>query len=326
MSTKSTARRALRLSRPDTEQFFGVMLVFSRRTFSWTLTRKTLLWTLGLVFGFSALAMIGSAYGFWATKKLMSFSQLQRETRSQQLQLRQALDQAGQLQDELGRLTQQMNDLGQVLDTKSSKPSLPPPPGTQPMSVPPPSGGAPAGGGNHRVQQLRTDLEKSTAQAKLIRARMEPIIERWNHTPSIWPTAGYLSSGFGLRISPFARRNEADDGLLGYHSGYDISNSEGTPIQATADGVVEVAGWYERYGNAVILKHSSELGTLYGHMSRVDVRPGQRVSRGDILGAMGRTGAATGVHLHYEVRVNGHPVNPQPYLHLQRQWLSTLKR
>lgn len=317
MSTKSSTRRALRLSRPDTEQFFGVMLVFSNRTLSWSLTRKTLLWVLGLVFGFWALAMIGSAYGFWATKKIMSFSQLQRETKAQQQQLHGAMDQAGQLQEEINRLTQQMNELGALLDPKAPNPELPPPPK--------------AGGGQasenkegKRVSQLRLELEQTTTQAKLIRARMDPIISRWNHTPSIWPTAGYLSSSFGLRLSPFSRANESDEGLLGYHSGFDITNTEGTPIQATADGVVEVAGWYERYGNAVIVRHSNEVETLYGHMSRVEVKVGQRVTRGDILGAMGRTGNATGVHLHYEVRLNGHPVNPQPYMHLQRQWLSGL--
>jgi len=322
MTTKSTARRALRLSRPDTEQFFGLMLVFSQRTLSWSLTRKTMLWILSLVFGFWALAMIGSAYGFWATKKLMSFSQLQKETKSQQQQLRDALNQAGELQGEINSLTQQMNELGKLLDPKAPNPGLPPPPGST-------QGSAPAAGNNSqetkRVSQLRMDLEHTTDQAKQIRAHMEPIIHRWNHTPSIWPTAGYLSSSFGLRITPFSRANESDEGLLGYHSGFDITNSEGTPIQTTADGVVEIAGWYERYGNAVVVRHSGELETLYGHMSRVEVQVGQKVTRGDILGAMGRTGNATGVHLHYEVRVNGHPVNPQPYMHLQRQWLSSLK-
>ena len=318
MSTKSSTRRALRLSRPDTEQFFGVMLVFSNRTLSWSLTRKTLLWAVGLVFGFWALAMIGSAYGFWATKKLMSFSQLQRDTKAQQEQLRSALNQAGQLQEEINHLTQQMTELGHLLDPKAPNPILPPPPST---------GDKPAAPGlkeDKRVSQLRLDLEQSSTQAKLIRSRMDPIISRWNHTPSIWPTAGYLSSSFGLRLSPFSRSNESDEGLLGYHSGFDITNAEGTPIQTTADGVVEIAGWYERYGNAVVVRHTNELETLYGHMSRVDVKVGQRVTRGDILGAMGRTGNATGVHLHYEVRVNGHTVNPQPYMHLQRQWLSGL--
>jgi murein DD-endopeptidase MepM/ murein hydrolase activator NlpD len=162
-------------------------------------------------------------------------------------------------------------------------------------------------------------------QTHLIRARMDPIIDRWNHTPSIPPTAGYLSSGFGIRLSPFSRVNEQGEGLLGYHTGFDITNAEGTPIQATADGEVAAAGWMDRYGNGVILRHSEQFETLYAHMSRVRVKVGQKVSRGDILGEMGRTGNATGVHLHYEVHLNGRPVNPQPYLRLQGEWLKGLR-
>ena len=169
------------------------------------------------------------------------------------------------------------------------------------------------------------ELEKTQNQAKLIRARMDPIIDRWNHTPSIPPTAGYLSSGFGIRMNPFSPVNEKGDGLLGYHSGFDICNAEGTPIQATADGEVVEAGWMDRYGNGVVISHSPMVETLYGHMSRVRVKVGQKVSRGDILGDMGRTGNATGVHLHYEVRLNGRPVNPQPYMRLQREWLKGLR-
>ena len=138
---------------------------------------------------------------------------------------------------------------------------------------------------------------------------MDPIIDRWNHTPSIPPTAGYLSSPFGIRLSPFSQRNETDEGLLGFHSGIDITNAENTPIQATADGEVQEAGWMDRYGNGVVISHSPQLETLYGHMARVRVQSGQTVTRGDILGDMGRTGNATGVHLHYEVRLNGRPTN-----------------
>jgi murein DD-endopeptidase MepM/ murein hydrolase activator NlpD len=154
---------------------------------------------------------------------------------------------------------------------------------------------------------------------------MDPIIDRWNHTPSIPPTAGFLSSPFGIRLNPFSRRNESDDGLLGFHAGIDITNAENTPIQATADGEVEEAGWMDKYGNGVLLAHSAQLETLYAHMARVRVKTGQKVSRGDILGDMGRTGNATGVHLHYEVRLNGRPVNPMPYMRLQREWLSNLR-
>ena len=273
-----------------------------------------MLWIVGTVAAVWALAMIGSGYGFWATKKIMSFTQLQRETFTQQRQLRESLDQAQALDGEIQTLRKQMADLLKVLNIKGTDIGIEPPPapGTKP-------------GSPKKLSQLRLDLDRTSADAKLMQAKMEPIIDRWNHTPSIPPTAGYLSSGFGIRLNPFSRANETGDTLLGYHSGYDISNTEGTPIQATADGEVVEAGWMDRYGNGVVLSHSDHVETLYAHMSRVKVQVGQKVSRGDILGLMGRTGNATGVHLHYEVRLDGRPVNPQPYMRLQREWLSSLR-
>lgn len=314
-SPQPQQRRARRLSRPDSERFFTVMLVFSHRTFRWSLARRTLLWTVGLTLGLTTVAMIGSAYGLWATRKIMSFGQLQDETQQQQRQLRESLNQAEALEGELTELRKQVSDLLVLLNPKAPGPDLPP--------VPSQSGGNATP--NKKISQLRLDLERTTAQAQAIKARMGPILHRWSHTPSIPPTAGYLSSGFGIRISPFSRANEAGDGLLGYHTGLDITNAEGTPIQASADGEVTFAGWGGRYGWMVLIQHSDELQTLYAHLNQIKVKEGQRVDRGDILGGMGRSGNATGVHLHYEVRRNGSPVNPTPYLRLQRQWLSNLR-
>ncbi len=323
MARKTTARRGVRLSRPDQDRFFTVMVVFSHRTLRWSMAQKTLLWTLGIVAGVWMLAMIGSAYGFWATRKIMSFSSLQQETQSQQRQLRESLAQAHALEDEVSSMRQQLMDLLKALNPQST-PALPPVPegGTPqaPPLAPPPSTKEAA-----KVSRLQGELERTMAMASQLRQRMDPLIQRWSHTPSIPPTAGFVSSSFGVRISPFSRANEAGDGLLGYHSGLDITNAEGTPIQSTADGTVTSAGWGTGYGLMVVVRHTAELETVYAHLARVDVRVGQRVQRGDILGTMGRTGNATGVHLHYEVRRGGRPVNPQPYMRLQRQWLSTFK-
>lgn len=304
------------------------MVVFSHRTFRWSLTQRMMLWVVGGVLGFSALAMIGSGYGFWATKKIMSFGRLQQETQEQQQQLRSSLDQAQALEAEVATLRQQHTELLKLLDPKAplSAP-LPSSPKGQatPGQVPPATTSAPLPPGTQeRLSRLRQDLEYTSKQAAVVRARMEPVLRAWSHTPSILPTAGYLSSGFGVRVSPFSRANEAGDGLLGYHSGIDISNVLDTPIQATADGEVVEAGWMDRYGWGVRVRHTEDQETLYAHLNHLDVKAGQKVSRGDILGTMGRSGNATGVHLHYEVRRNGKPVNPQPYLRLQRQWLQAL--
>ncbi|WP_005037196.1 M23 family metallopeptidase [Holophaga foetida] len=315
MVRKPITRRAIRLSRPDRDKFFTLMLVFSHRTFRWSVRRKAVLWAAGTLLAVYAVAMIGSAYGLWASKRLMSFTQLQRETASQQWQVKQSLEQAQGLEKEISTLKEQLSELLKQIDPRQPVPSLPAVPGGQKEE---------GSQDPSKISRLRMDLERTSEQAKLIRASMDPIIERWNRTPSILPTAGYLSSGFGLRLSPFSKNSDKGAAPVGFHSGLDICNAPGTPIQATADAVVVTAGWMDAYGYCVVLRHSDELETLYAHMSHLEVVPGQRVTRGHILGEMGQSGQATGVHLHYEVRLHGRPVNPKPYLRLQKQWLSAL--
>jgi len=116
-----------------------------------------------------------------------------------------------------------------------------------------------------------------------------------------------FTSGFGYRRDP-------KGGGTRMHSGTDFAGSQGTPIHSTADGVVKKSGWHQGYGNTVIIQHDFGIETLYAHMSRIHVREGQTVSRGARIGDMGTTGRSTGVHLHYEVRVNGKAVNPMTYI------------
>jgi len=115
------------------------------------------------------------------------------------------------------------------------------------------------------------------------------------------------TSGFGMRRHPLTGRQTQ-------HNGLDWAGPRGTPITASADGVVKQAGRQGGYGNLVIIEHDFGIETYYAHLNSIDVRAGQRVSRGQRIGGMGTTGASTGVHLHYEVRVNGRPVNPITYV------------
>ncbi|CQR70097.1 Murein DD-endopeptidase MepM [Sporomusa ovata DSM 2662] len=126
-------------------------------------------------------------------------------------------------------------------------------------------------------------------------------------TPSIWPASGDVTSGFGWRSSPWGGGNEL-------HPGIDIANSIGTPIFATADGVVEQSGWSGGYGNTVQIDHGNGIETIYGHNSSVLVNAGQSVKKGQIISYMGSTGRSTGPHVHYEVRVNGTAVDPIRFL------------
>ena len=126
--------------------------------------------------------------------------------------------------------------------------------------------------------------------------------------PSRLPLSGMrLTSDFGMRWHPILGRMQA-------HEGVDLGAPMGSPVYATADGVVEKAEWFGGYGLCVQLGHGGNLETRYGHMSRLNVAYGQLVHKGDIIGFVGATGRATGPHLHYEVRVNGVAVNPLPYM------------
>ena len=127
--------------------------------------------------------------------------------------------------------------------------------------------------------------------------------------PSRMPVDGVrLSSDYGMRSHPVL------GGRRG-HKGVDLAGPTGTPIHATADGIVSRADWFSSYGLYVSLEHGGSLQTRYGHMSRVNVAAGQRVRKGEIIGYVGSTGRSTGPHLHYEVRIAGAAVNPVPYLH-----------
>jgi murein DD-endopeptidase MepM/ murein hydrolase activator NlpD len=126
--------------------------------------------------------------------------------------------------------------------------------------------------------------------------------------PRRWPAEGMLTSGYGFRRNPFGGRQWR------HHSGIDIGGQRGYPVYAAADGTVTLADWDGGYGRAIRLDHGYGLSTLYGHMSRLLVRAGDRVQAGQKIGLMGSTGRSTGPHLHFEVHVDGHPADPFDYL------------
>lgn len=150
---------------------------------------------------------------------------------------------------------------------------------------------------------LREVLQGLESRLSLVRSDVERRSALAAATPSIWPAHGWLSSRVGSRQDPIT--GESD-----YHEGLDISADRGTPVYATADGLVKTAGREGGYGNLVVLEHEYGLETRYGHLSRFLVREGASVKRGEIIGLVGSTGRSTGFHLHYEVRVNGRLLNP----------------
>ena len=116
-----------------------------------------------------------------------------------------------------------------------------------------------------------------------------------------------LTSGFGMRTHPVLGGRRS-------HKGIDLAAPTGTPIYATADGIVDRAERFSSYGLFIEIEHGAELETRYAHMSRLAVSAGQRVKKGDLIGYVGSTGRSTGPHLHYEVRISGVAVNPIPFM------------
>ncbi len=114
--------------------------------------------------------------------------------------------------------------------------------------------------------------------------------------------------------SPFGYRSDPFNGGRDFHPGQDMAGDYGSPIYATAEGIVIKAGWVNGYGREVEIQHAFGITAIYGHMSQIRVSVGQRVSRGDRIGDMGSSGRSTGTHLHYEIRVGGKPVNPMTYI------------
>jgi murein DD-endopeptidase MepM/ murein hydrolase activator NlpD len=140
-----------------------------------------------------------------------------------------------------------------------------------------------------RLQIVRTDAERWQALSRA--------------TPAIWPAVGWLTAGFGRRSDPFT-------GEPAQHLGLDISGDKGQPVFATADGIVQSAGWASDFGNLVVVAHDFGLTTRYAHLSRLAVQAGSVVQRGEVIGYIGSTGRSSGTHLHYEVWANGRPMNP----------------
>ncbi|MHC1790847.1 M23 family metallopeptidase [Solidesulfovibrio sp.] len=143
-------------------------------------------------------------------------------------------------------------------------------------------------------------------QQELARSLLERKLE-FLAKPSLWPARGYITSGFGARPSPFGRGGD-------FHNGVDIKVPIGSPVYAAGAGRVTEAEAMGGYGLRIAISHDYGLETVYAHLKKIEVKPGQEVKRGQLIGLSGNTGRTTGSHLHYEVRVGNTPVNPRQYM------------
>lgn len=153
-------------------------------------------------------------------------------------------------------------------------------------------------------------IDKAVKETQL---KEQSVIDLWeslserqsllNATPNMKPAKGWITSRFGYRISPFS-------GKSALHAGLDIAAAPGSPVYAPADGVVVFASYDESYGKLISVDYGYGVTTRFAHLSQIYVQVGQRVNKWDVVGAVGNTGRSTGPHLHYEVRINGTPVDP----------------
>jgi murein DD-endopeptidase MepM/ murein hydrolase activator NlpD len=154
-------------------------------------------------------------------------------------------------------------------------------------------------------------LERAaTTQERLLSELSEAAEQRstrWASTPSIWPVKGWVTSGFGPRMSPFTEKPA-------WHDGLDIGAAPNTPVRAPAQGRITSTGYDPKLGNMVRVDHGYGVETVYGHLAKALVKEGQRVGRGDVIALVGSSGLATGPHLHYMVKVNGQALDPTKYI------------
>jgi murein DD-endopeptidase MepM/ murein hydrolase activator NlpD len=167
-----------------------------------------------------------------------------------------------------------------------------------------------------RQAELRRQYDELDAESDRLAAQIRAIQRQGRLTGTavapfrgalIWPVSGRVSSGFGPRMHPILRERR-------FHAGIDIPAPTGTAIRAAAPGVVIFAGYRTGYGNTVVIDHGGDLSTLYAHCSRILVVAGQRVQQGETIATVGSTGLSTGPHLHFEVRIDGRPVDPRTRL------------
>lgn len=154
-----------------------------------------------------------------------------------------------------------------------------------------------------QVEVLSLLLDKSSEELNTLIDDVEKKLRYLDAKPNLMPTAGKITSGFGYRKNPFGRGRE-------FHNGIDIANSSRTKIKAAGSGIVTFSGYNSGYGKYIIISHGYGYQSVYGHNRKLLVKVGDKVEKGQVISEMGSSGRSTGTHLHFEVRLNGNPMDP----------------
>jgi murein DD-endopeptidase MepM/ murein hydrolase activator NlpD len=263
--------------------------------------------------GIIVLALLAGYATISHTSDLTRAARLQQENASLARQIGELHGQLGSLADTLTSISQRDARIRVLANLDPIDPQVQAAgiggPGTSDLSLSGITGLA------RRSAEVRVDLSALIRRANLLASSFKEAADslsfhtaRLAATPSIMPTQGWLSSAFSsMRSHPILH-------MARPHEGIDVSAPMGSPIEAPAAGVVRDAGWETGYGNTITINHGFGIVTKFAHASKLLVKTGQRVSRGQRIALVGNSGLATGPHLHYEVHVNGRPVNPLKYV------------
>ena len=283
------------------------------KTYRFSISKKTLKILIGVLSVTVLSLTLFIIQYFSITKEMWELKALRKETAVQKLQLQTFATSITDLKKQMTRLKEMDTKLRVITDI------APPSQVAQNFGM-----GGPEeptlfdsdvqGSPERLVQKMQEEVKTLRTEAMLQELSFEELTEAmrdrrslWASTPSIWPVKGWLSSGFGNRVSPFT-----GDRMM--HNGIDVATRRDTPVIAPANGVVSHEGFDSGLGRVIKINHGYGMQTIYGHLAKSNVRMGQRVKRGDAIGWVGNTGLSTGPHLHYEVYINGLPVNPLRYI------------
>lgn len=263
-----------------------------------------------IALGFSIIGFFTTVYATyhycWMSLQMTAFNKLKEESKEIKLANQKFQILSSRLEEKISALevTSQRVSYLSGLDSKNANSGLGGQGGYSVSGVPAKSGTATDLTG---LKNRQRDIQLLEKKFHDLQNHFSNLAIRGAHTPDTWPVNGYLTESFGYRSDPITGRRE-------FHEGVDISAPHGKKVVAPADGVIVYAGPHLGYGNTVVIDHKFGYTTLYGHLSRVSVRIGEKVSRGANIGMVGSTGRSTGSHLHYEVRLYDRPMNPVKFL------------
>lgn len=261
-------------------------------------------WVLGAL-AFLAVALVGIVVHYtWINVQVAELKRLRGENLALAAKARAYEENAGRLQARVLTLQSMVTKLGLMAGVEESLPEagVGGVGGLSSLETTAPSLDIAAS-----LQGMDQTVSALTEKSSRLQAFFEDQHVLLASTPSIWPVRGYLSASFGNRKDPFT-------GMPDFHPGIDVSTPRGTKVRAPADGVVTFRGKRGAYGNALVLDHGYGIVTRYAHLDGYNIRPGQRVQRGDVIAFVGNTGRSTAPHLHYEVWVDDQLRNPIEFI------------